>query len=143
MKKTIYILVFTILSLSTVKAQNIIDTNTGLIENYFIQQQQFDLTQFSNKAIQTENLSDIIINQLGDSNNAIISVNQENKQLLTQQGNNNNFEYYTYYNNIESTITTTQNGDYNDIQIYGQNNLSKNMIINQQASNQTIIVLNY
>jgi len=143
MKKTIYILVFTILSLSTVKAQNIIDTNTGLIENYFIQQQQFDLTQFSNKAIQTENLSDIIINQLGDSNNAIISVNQENKQLLTQQGNNNNFEYYTYYNNIESTITTTQHGDYNDIQIYGQNNLSKNMTINQRTNNQSIIVLNY
>ena len=143
MKNIFYILTFSLLFSSTVFAQNMIDSNTNLIENYFVQQQHFDLTRFSNENIQTDNVIDVVINQLGDNNNAVISANQDNKQFLTQQGDYNNFEYYTYFNNIESTITTIQSGNNNDIQIYGQNNISKNMTINQHTNNQTIIVLNY
>ena len=143
MKKIFYILTFSILFANTLFAQNMVDPNTDIIANYFVQQQHADLARFTDDNQQSDNLSNVVINQLGDDNNAYVLTNQENSQNLTQQGDSNNFEYYTYYNSIESVINTTQNGDNNDIQIFGQNNISKNMTINQHANNQTIWVFNY
>jgi hypothetical protein len=143
MKNIFYILALSILFSSTLLAQNMVDTNTDLIANYFVQQQHSDLTRFTNENLQTEESSNVVINQIGNYNNAFVLANQENTQILTQQGDSNNFEYYTFYNSIESTITTIQNGNSNDIQIFGQNSISKNMTINQHANNQTIWVFNY
>ena len=143
MKNIFYILALTILCSSTLLAQNMVDSNTDLIANYFVQQQHFDLTNFTNENLQTEESSNVVINQIGNNNNAFVLANQENTQILTQQGDANNFEYYTYYNNIESVITTSQTGNNNDIQIFGQNTISKNLTINQHAENQTIWVFNY
>ena len=143
MKNIFYILALTIVCSSTLLAQNIVDSNTDLIANYFVQQQHFDLTNLTNDNLQIDESSNVVINQIGNNNNAFVLANQDNTQILTQQGNANNFEYYTYYNNIESVISTTQTGNNNDIQIFGQNAISKNLTINQHAENQTIWVFNY
>lgn len=143
MKNIFYILALNILFSSTLLAQNMVDTNTDLITNYFVQQQYSNLTRFANENLQTNNSSNVVINQIGDYNNAFILSNQENTQILTQQGNSNDYGYYTFYNSIESNITAIQHGNNNDIQIFGQNNISDNMTINQQANNQTIWIFNY
>ena len=126
-------------------AQNIIDDNTTVIEKYFQQEENIASTQISSsqEKLNTEYKSVISVIQEGDENDANIIISGEKKQVLNQIGNKNNYEYYTYENDIKSNTKITQNGDNNDIQIYGQNNLTKNMSIKQNANNQTIIIRNY
>ena len=144
MKKYIYILCISVTTIYSLNAQNIVDENTNIIKNYFaLQQDKLVINNQHKNLVELKTPTDITVLQEGDYNNVIVNVNQENKQSLIQKGNNNNFEYYTYYNNIESFINVKQSGDNNDIQIFGQNNISKNMKIDQNTSDQTIIIMNY
>ncbi len=144
MKKTNFILPLLFLIGFITSAQNIVDDNTTLIKNYF-QQQENNFTPNKSTTSEIENTinSNISVNQIGNYNHANIITSGEKKQALTQVGNQNNYEYNTYFNDVKSTTKITQTGDNNDIQIYGQNNLTKNMEINQKANNQTIIIKNY
>ena len=141
MKKASFILVMILMAGFNLSAQNLIDTNTGLIKNYFLNQ-EINNFQTRENLVSLKN-TDVYVFQLGNENNAIISINEESKQYLKQEGNNNNFEYFTYYSNVDSFVQTTQNGSNNDIQIYGENSISKNLKIRQNTNNQTIIINNY
>jgi len=143
MKKIHFIFIFSIISCFAVLSQNIVDSNSDIIENYFRQQENIvsssinESTDFLNKG------SDIVILQLGNDNSAFILASGNNNQELKQKGDTNNYEYYSFYNSNDVNIKVSQNGSNNDIQIYGQNELSKNLQINQNTNNQTIIIKNY
>ncbi len=141
MKKIYYLFVFvTLLSFNT-KAQNIVDNNTNIIENYFLQQANNTINQ--NVIQKSIDNSDVVVLQIGNDNQSEISINEESTHYIQQNGNQNNYEYFTYYSSLESNVRTTQNGNNNDILIYGENSISKNMRISQNTSNQTIIITNY
>lgn len=141
MKRSYIILIIVLFLGLNLNAQNIVDNNTSLIENYFFNQEINNL-QTREKLVSIKN-TDVVVLQIGNENNTHISINDESKQYLHQEGNNNNFEYFTYYSNINSFVQTSQNGTNNDIQIYGDNNISKNIKIRQNTNNQTIIINNY
>jgi hypothetical protein len=143
MKKLICTIIIIFIAGYSLVAQNIIDSNTRLIENYFQQQETDNLSlKIENNPFVT-NKPEIIIIQLGNYNNVNVLAIENTKQELTQIGNYNNYEHYSFFNSIESQLKIDQNGDNNDIQIYGQNAIIKNLQINQNTNNQTIIINNY
>jgi hypothetical protein len=143
MKKAHFIFILSIISCLTALSQNIVDSNSDLIENYFRQQENIVSSSINESNSFLNKGSDIVILQLGNDNSAFILASGNNNQELKQKGDTNNYEYYSFYNSNETNIKTTQNGSNNDIQIYGQNELSKNLQISQNTNNQTIIIKNY
>lgn len=123
-------------------AQNLSDENSNLIESYF--QLQTITTEAPAQATLHQNLgSDVTVVQTGNYNTSYILTNSNSKQTVNQIGNRNNYEYYTYYNSNPSEVNTYQLGNNNDIQIFGQNELSKNINIFQNTNNKTLIIKNY
>lgn len=123
-------------------SQNLSDQNSNLIESYF--QLQTITTEAPAETLLQQNFdSDVSVVQTGNYNNSYIVTNTSSKQSLTQIGDRNNYEYYTYYNSSPSEVNTLQLGDNNDIQIFGQNELTKNINIIQQTNNKTLIIKNY
>ena len=123
-------------------SQNLLDQNSNLIESYF--QLQSITTEAPGETLLQQNFSsDVTVVQTGNYNNSYILTNTSSKQSVSQIGNRNNYEYYTYYNSNPSEVNTLQLGDNNDIQIFGQNELTKNINIIQQANNKTLIIKNY
>ena len=122
--------------------QNLTDQNSNLIESYF--QLQTITTEARAEIAPQLNLgSDVTIVQNGNYNNSYIVTNAKSKQSVNQIGDRNNYEYYTYYNSSPSEVNTLQLGNNNDIQIFGQNELTKNISIIQQTNNKTLIIKNY
>ena len=141
MKKLTFLLIIGLLVSLSIRSQNIIDDNTALIDSYFKQHKEIETSAVKEK--QTRYNNDVIVIQQGDNNHSFISILKENKQQVVQKGNDNNYEYYAYFGSVKSNIDTKQYGNNNSIQIYGQNNISKDLKINQNANNQTIIITNY
>jgi hypothetical protein len=136
MKTKHYLTLLMILVITSIAiSQNFIDNNTSLIDNYFQQE--------NNRSSNIGVGSDVTIFQFGSVNTSLLQINGNQKVSLIQKGENNNYEYYTFYNTLKSDIKINQNGNDNDIQIYGQNELTKNLVINQNTNNQTIIIRNY
>ncbi|MEE9348584.1 MAG: hypothetical protein V3U80_00900 [Flavobacteriaceae bacterium] len=143
MKKTALIICFLCFTF-IVSAQNIVDANTSVIDNYFKRQENIGVKLDEKKPIQNNVESSVVVVQIGDYNTSEITTSSDNKkQVLIQDGNKNNYEYNSYYSTVETDMKISQEGNNNDIQIFGQNNLTKNMKITQKANNQTIIIKNY
>ncbi len=143
MKKIVHIVFVLILFISVNSfSQNLQDQNSNLIESYF--QLQTITTEARAEIAPQLNLgSDVTIVQNGNYNNSYIVTNAKSKQSVNQIGDRNNYEYYTYYNSSPSEVNTLQLGNNNDIQIFGQNELTKNISIIQQTNNKTLIIKNY
>ena len=146
MKKNSYILlVLLAISVSiTATGQSLFDQNSDIINQYF----QTGNTVLSNPTATTQKKNpgiepQIIITQTGNYNYSYIESNSNKKQDVNQQGDYNNYEYYSYYDSNTSQVNTLQNGNNNDVQIYGQNELAKEMTIIQNTNNQTLIIKNY
>lgn len=145
--------------------QNLLDQNSSLISNYFNSNQtsvqetenssattlatlQSDVRLIQNgnynqSYIHTGSNTEQVVNQNGDNNNSYIVTGDSNKQAVNQKGDYNNYEYYSYYNSNPTTVNTVQNGSNNDIQIFGQNELAKNINIIQNTNDKTLIIKNY
>ena len=143
MKKIFHIVFVLVLFISLNSfSQNLQDQNSNLIESYF--QLQSITTEAPAETLLQQNLgSDVIVVQTGNYNNSYILTSAKSKQSVNQIGDHNNYEYYTYYNSSPSEVNTLQLGDNNDIQIFGQNELTKNINIIQQTNNKTLIIKNY
>lgn len=126
-------------------SQSLYDGTSSLIDNYFqMNNDSGETTIISNNTTQQPtDGSIVIITQEGNYNNSYIISQSNNKQSIIQVGDNNSYEYYTYYNSMLSEINALQYGDNNDIQIFGQNELVKNISIIQKTNNQTLIIKNY
>ena len=143
MKKVMYIMVLIfVFSITEIFSQTLQDQNSEIINNYFLSDTQLTLVSRQNSTVQ-RNASDVMVFQEGNYNEAYIQINSDSKIAVNQIGNNNDFELFTYYNASNADITTTQRGDDNSIQMYGLNELSSKMEINQTTNNQTMIVVNY
>jgi len=120
-----------------VNSQNIVDNNNENIQNYFYQNQtNTDVTENNTN-------QDIIIYQQGENNDIEVLSSGEKIQLVRQVGDNNNYQYYTFYNSNKANLNINQFGDENDIQIYGHNSIVEKLKITQTTNNQSILILNY
>jgi hypothetical protein len=125
-------------------SQTLTDKNSELITNYFQIQTNTPVSYSTASKVYQKTLeSDVVIEQTGNYNNSYIISNSNNKQEVKQIGDNNNYEYYTYYNSNPSEVNSLQYGDNNSIQIFGQNELAKNISIIQKTNNKTLIIKNY
>jgi len=124
-------------------SQNLLDQNSSVIDNYFKTQLNTHKVQNNTTGIEMNYKSDIRINQKGNYNNTYILASKNKKQSVEQKGDQNNYEFYSFYNSNPSQVNTIQNGNNNDIQIFGQNELTKNISIIQNTNNKTLIIKNY
>lgn len=123
--------------------QNLTDTNSSAIENYFKlainTEQATQTTTPQNKNFD----SYVVVSQIGNYNTSYILTNKKNNQNISQHGDDNNYEYISYYNSNASEVNVLQNGDNNDVQIYGQNELAKSISIIQNTNDKALIIKNY
>ena len=64
-------------------------------------------------------------------------------QNVQQIGNQNNYQYFSSYNSIQSNITVNQEGLLNSLQIFGENSLMKDVVINQKSDFKSMVIKNY
>ncbi len=122
-------------------AQQLQDDNSDLINAYFNQNQNTNQNQ---KVAQRSSLfSKTTLFQIGDYNHININSSVKDNLEVTQKGNENFYEFISYYGAKDSNMQVFQTGNNNGIYIYGENNLTKNLIINQKTDNQHIYITNY
>ncbi|RPD98805.1 hypothetical protein EGM88_06350 [Aureibaculum marinum] len=133
--------VILLVTVSFCNAQLLQDDNSALINAYFNQSNNFVKNKESNQ--KNSLLSQTSLYQIGDNNYMNINTSVKNKLEVSQQGNDNFYEFISYYGSKDSNIQVFQKGNNNGVYIYGENNLSKDLIINQQSNNQHIFITNY
>lgn len=127
----------------TLWGQNLTDNNTSLIASYFQNQSGEQTNVGVLNASNTTTNADIVVTQKGNFNESYITSGREQKQEVNQQGDYNNYEFYSYYNSNPSQVNTVQLGNNNSVQVFGQNELTKNLSIIQNTNNKTLIIKNY
>lgn len=148
MKKSNYIFYF-FLGLFTlmffgVNAQQT-NEDTYIINQYF--QQSRDALLLENKVPLSTNIESqgnfLNLNQVGTNNVIDIKQKGNESQTVEQLGNKNYYGFINYYNNMSSNLNIIQQGNSNNLQIYGQNSIIENMSIVQKSNFKTIIIKNY
>ena len=142
MKIIVLFFMFTIVIQSTGNAQQI-DDNSLAINNYFqITSEQPDLKENNHLYSDRSSYSNVI--QSGDENSIYInSLQFDDNQVVKQNGNQNNYEYYNYYSKENSNLKVNQEGNQNSLQVFGENSLMKNAVINQKSDFKSIVIKNY
>ncbi|MFD1314192.1 hypothetical protein [Namhaeicola litoreus] len=136
------ILVFLISMLFDFSYGQSLDENSVIINQYF-QNAGENLIGLNNSSANSSQTSYVNLVQTGFNNNIHLnSVNRDN-QTVQQFGNNNSYENYVYYNTEKTNKTINQEGNLNSLLIFGENSLMKNLIINQKADFQSIVIKNY
>ena len=142
MKILISFFLLIVISQTSISAQQA-DDNTLAINNYF------QIT--NNKPIakpttlpNTNAQSYVNLVQRGVENKTYInSLQTGDNQAVNQTGNENNYEYYNYYSVENSNLIINQEGNQNSLQLFGENSLMKNAIINQKSSFKSLVIKNY
>jgi hypothetical protein len=128
-------------------AQNFGDQNSNIINLYFQNQNTSNYNTFS--AYEDLTLNDLKaaesteVFQMGNYNLSNIKTHSEHNTQVVQKGDYNLYEVSTYYNSNPTDISVLQNGNNNNLMIFGQNSLSNSMQIIQNANHQTLIINNY
>ncbi|SFS51090.1 hypothetical protein [Lutibacter maritimus] len=119
--------------------------NTFLINQYFQNLSVQDNTLFSQSTNYNNSnpfYSEVSIVQIGDYNTTNIKTKGGEKNV-TQLGNQNNFDFITYYSNNYLNFEVQQFGLNNNLQIFGENSIINNIKILQFSNNKTITITNY
>ena len=127
-------------------AQENTDENTYIINQYFQLNNQSSL--FENKVASATNTrqaqsNSVTLNQLGNNNQIDIKQKGGDSQTINQLGNKNYYNFINYYNNTPSNFNITQQGNSNNLQIYGENSIINNISISQKSNFKTLIIKNY
>ena len=86
----------------------------------------------------------INLSQIGAGNVINVSDNSENLKLtVLQNGTNNQISKYGLYALKEFSAVLIQNGEYQNLDIFGSNELSKNMKVEMQGLGQSIVIRNF
>jgi hypothetical protein len=151
MKKCNYILIITLgLFFATsylLNAQQLTDENTLIINQYFQlnNQQTAKLNNpnlaTSSKFNQFNNL--VNLNQVGNDNQITIQQKGNDSQTINQIGNKNNYNFINYFNSTPSNFNIIQQGNSNNLQIFGENSIINNISIIQKSDFNTLIIKNY
>ena len=135
-----YSVLFLVLSLS-VNGQ-ITDSNTFVIEEYFQIEADAEIERNTQPTQVIESF--VEVNQKGNDNVVTInSLQSGDSQVVTQDGYQNSYEYYNYYSQENSTLQVNQDGTLNSVQVFGENSLMKDAVINQKSDYGAIIIRNY
>ncbi|SDY04557.1 hypothetical protein SAMN05444411_11511 [Lutibacter oricola] len=145
-KSILYLVLFGLITFQ-LNAQ-ISDDNTYIINKYF-QNTTSEINNTSllntNKSVATSSKtvnSDLNILQYGNFNYVNIKASG-NKLNSSQVGNNNSYEFLTYYGRNDLNIDVQQIGNSNSVQVYGENSLINNMSIVQKSNFKTITIINH
>lgn len=127
-------------------AQELTDENTYIINQYFQLNKESSL--FENNAKTTSNRLQsqnnfVSLNQVGNNNQIDIKQKGGDSQTVNQLGNNNYYNFINYYNNTPSNFNIVQQGNANNLQIYGENSIINNISIFQKSNFKTLIIKNY
>jgi len=142
------LLMFFTLSLTVFSgnAQGITDENTYIINQYFQLNKESSL--FENNNTPTTNNKQaqsnfVSLNQVGNNNQIDIKQKGGDSQTVNQLGNKNYYNFINYYNNTPSNFNILQQGNANNLQIYGENSIINNISIVQKSNFKTLIIKNY
>ncbi|MCA0931260.1 hypothetical protein LCM02_02275 [Lutimonas saemankumensis] len=144
MKRTVLSLLFGLLSYPVLMAQ-LSDSNTEVINQYFqVSVNETMVAKTDNVKTKPKAGAYVEIVQTGAENNIRInSLQSGDEQVITQSGQKNNYEYYNYYSNENSSMQVNQEGTLNSVQVFGENSLMKDAKINQKSDFKSIVVKNY
>ena len=89
------------------------------------------------------NTSESIVQQNGNQNNAMITMNEKSAITVRQNGDYNTTLFDNAGSQKAAQAEITSKGNNNIIDITGTNSLSKEIKINMTADNKTIFIRNY
>lgn len=125
--------VFTLLLFMSVKSQQIdwdkINSNSAL--SIIAAQNPDQATSYSN------------IIQVGNGNNAELSINAKTDIAVKQLGDYNSLYFVNSFTDTETKTAVTTQGNNNIIDITGSNSVSEGLQINVKGDNKTIFMRNY
>ncbi|WP_372792483.1 hypothetical protein [Lutibacter sp.] len=134
------------LTFFTGNAQEITDENTHIINQYFQLNKESSWLE-SNVALPINNKqaqsNSVTLNQIGNNNQIDIKQNVADSQTVNQLGNSNYYNFINYYNNTSSNFNIVQQGNSNNLLIYGENSIINNISIVQKSDFKTLIIKNY
>lgn len=82
--------------------------------------------------------------QNGNQNNIeILSKSTEINQSVYQNGNQNNYSHYNYNSFQAQNINILQDGNNQNIEVFGENSISKDMSIKMSGNDKTIFIRNF
>lgn len=121
------------------------DRNTEVINQYFqVKMNEPIQTKIVSPQTNSSKGSYAEVIQKGIENSVKInSLQAGDKQVVTQAGQQNNYEYYNYYSNENSSMQVNQKGTLNSVLVFGENSLMKDAKINQKSDFKSIVVKNY
>ncbi|PIF44599.1 hypothetical protein CLU96_1576 [Chryseobacterium sp. 52] len=124
---------FTLFAVLSVKAQQIDwdKINSSTVLNLITRQQTEQGFYGSN------------IIQMGDHNNAELSLNAKTNIAIQQLGDYNTLYFINSFTDKETKTAVTAQGNNNIIDITGSNSISDGMQINVKGDNKTIFMRNY
>jgi len=150
MKTSYSILFVCLLSVFSIKINaQLTDENTFVINQYFKNTVKHktpvlssDLKNVSilNYVISNNNL--LNISQIGNNNHINVKANS-NIQNINQNGNHNNYEFISYNGKKDLNFEIQQSGNYNLIQVLGENSIIDNLKIVQKSDFKRITITNY
>lgn len=142
MKTLIIFFILIVAFQATIIAQQT-DENTFIINEYFQVSNENPVvknTIFQN--LNAQSYANLV--QVGNENNVYInSLQTGDSQIVNQVGSKNNYEYYNYYSKENSNLNVTQEGTLNSLQVFGENSLMKDAIINQRSNFKSVVIKNY
>ena len=150
MKKFNYIVIIVLVLVNLISYKGTAqqtDDNTYIINQYFQLNKDASLIlenkvpTNNNKIISQDNF--VNLKQVGDRNVIDIKQNSNNTEVVNQIGNKNYYSFINYYNNSPVNLKILQQGNSNNLQVYGQNSLIENMSIVQKSNFKTIIIKNF
>lgn len=144
MKNIIFTILFGLSSCPALMAQ-ISDSNTEVINQYFqVNVNQQVQTKSASTNTDSNFGSYVEIVQTGSENYININALQGgDEQIVNQAGQKNNYEYYNYYSNQNSSMQINQEGNLNSVQVFGENSLMKDAIIFQKSNFKSIVIKNF
>ncbi len=142
MKIYMSLIVLFFMSYSSILAQQT-DENTLAINNYFqVNTENSFNANPSNLNTNVQSYAQVV--QIGDHNKTNInSLQTGDQQVVNQVGDQNNYEYYNYYSTENTNMIINQEGNQNSLQIFGENSLMKNAVINQKSNFKSLVIKNY
>lgn len=118
------------------------DENTFIINQYF-QNNQNNYSLMNRTAVSNNAETYVNLIQTGYNNNIRLNSLNEDTQTVLQVGNKNDYENFVYFNKEKTNKTINQEGNMNSLLIFGENSMMKNLIINQKADFQSIVIKNF
>lgn len=118
------------------------DENTFIINQYF-QNNQNNYSLMNRTAVSNNAETYVNLIQTGYNNNIRLNSLNEDTQTVHQVGNKNDYENFVYFNKEKTNKTINQEGNMNSLLIFGENSMMKNLIINQKADFQSIVIKNF